>query len=441
MRAPGIELTGPRRRPGTNDAPRADIVGFAGIFERGPVLVPRRVEDAGELHAIYGGLVPIPGAAGGQALSPLALRGFFQNGGATCVVYRLASPAMRAAKARFTDPATGQPIGLVASSPGAWANGVRISVPLAVLRRASAQRGFPLPSDLGFKPGSLVRVTDRASQVVFGTLEGAAHGLRLRSAKPLRAPLVVEEIDPNVAVTIEGADRRERFRDLSLLPDDPRRLSLARFLAVARPLPSTWFPSIPPAWQPLSAELALALDQQGPAASALLRSVALAAPDGEGFAPLEPLWSAVPAPPERAGAAELTIELAGGRDALTGVDEAAFRAAFHAIAQHPAPSIVCVPELMLPLVPVERACDEWQRDVPLEPPAPPPPCGPAPPATRRRTLLTEALPAPEARFGELPGFGASVPMLQEELLATLAGCIEGRERRIEQRDPDRLGGS
>ncbi|WP_437727135.1 phage tail sheath subtilisin-like domain-containing protein [Sorangium sp. So ce861] len=446
MRAPGIEFVGPARAPDLSLALRADIAGFAGIFERGPALVPVRVEDWGEYRAMYGGFVPIPGAPGRQALSPLALHGFFQNGGGPCVLFRLASPRMRAATAALTDPATGRRIDLGASSPGAWANGVTLRVPLAVRRRARLLGGLPLPPSSGFQAGDLVRVTGAGGRAAMGLLAEARYGrgLTLPDARLPRPPLLVERLDPLVDVTIEGAGARERFRNLSLLPSHPRYLW--RFLAVRRPLSFWWTPAVPPAWQPIAPALARALAFQGPAASALVRSEP-AAPDELPFAedPAE-------APPGRAGRDELVAELSGGLDDLGGVDAPAFLAAFEALALHPAPSIVCAPELMLPLAPDEPVCPDDRPDARLEPePPPPPPCAPPPAPPRRR-------PAPAAGQGAfdagghaggagprgsgasapasgLPGYGAAVGALQRALVAALAGTADGRER-IALLDPE-----
>ncbi|XYI01028.1 phage tail sheath subtilisin-like domain-containing protein [Sorangium sp. So ce1128] len=446
MRAPGIEFVGPARRPDLALALRADIAGFAGIFERGPVLVPLRVEDWGEYRATYGGFVPIPGAPGRQALSPLALHGFFQNGGGPCVLFRLASPRMRSASAALADPATGRRIELAASSPGAWANGVTVRVPLAVRRRVRLLGALPLPSSSGFYAGDLVRITGADGRSALGLLAHAPYGqgLHLPAARPPRPPLLVERLDDLVDVTVEGAGARERFRNLSLLPAHPRYLW--RFLAVSRPRSVLWTPAVPPTWAPLAPDLARALEFQGPAASALVRSE-----------PADP--AAIPAaaadageaPPDGAGRSELVAELSGGADDLRGVDVPAFLAAFEALARHPAPSIVCAPELMLPLAPDEPACADDRPDVRLEPePPPPPPCAPrpAPPPPRRPpavrqgashagqpgapALASGLAPAPASG---LPGYGHAVGELQRALVAALASTADGRER-IALLDPE-----
>src|SRR5688572_32037034 len=107
MLAPGIQYVQVEPPKASTDALRPDVAGFAGIFERGPILVPRRIEDWGEHRSEFGGFLPIPAAGAGQAFSPLALYGFFQNGGGTALLFRLGSQGMRAATAPVVDPATG----------------------------------------------------------------------------------------------------------------------------------------------------------------------------------------------------------------------------------------------------------------------------------------------------------------------------------------------
>ncbi|KYG03518.1 hypothetical protein BE21_04590 [Sorangium cellulosum] len=429
MRAPGIEIVRSARPPGAAAALRADIVGFAGIFERGPALVARRVEDWGEYRAVYGGFVPISGAPRRQALSPLALHGFFQNGGAACVLYRLASPGTRAARAALTDPATGREVVITASSPGNWANGIKLAVPLVVRCRRSARCGFPLARCGEISPGALVRVTG-GDKAAFRVLQEGRGG-RLWPDRPLPhhdAPLAIEVIDPIVEATIEGAGIRERFHGLSLLPGHPRYLW--SFFAVQSPLGPAWAPAIPPSWQPLNDGLARALGQQGPGASALIRSAVFStwSDAREADAPLR----TAARPPSGQGLA-LEAVLGDGADALGEIDAAAIQEAIRVLACHPAPSVVCIPELMLPVAPAEREYEAEPADIPLEPEAAPPqPCAPGdatpPPAPLRAAdarLAGQEEPRPEE---DLPSFGDNIALLQEELITTLASTTAGRER-------------
>jgi phage tail sheath protein FI len=73
------------------------------------------------------------GPADGSAATPYALRGFFENGGRTAWVQRVAGPSATAS-AQWTDD-----LRVVATSPGTWANGGRV----AVRYRASSVAGPP----------------------------------------------------------------------------------------------------------------------------------------------------------------------------------------------------------------------------------------------------------------------------------------------------------
>src|SRR5262245_55928172 len=189
MLAPGIDYVQARVPKGAGDALRADIVGLAGIFERGPVLLARRVEDWGEQRKIYGDYVRIPGT-NKLAFGPLAAQGFFQNGGATSIFFRLASRGMRAATARFRDFVTGAEIGLVASSPGAWGNRLTLRAPLHVTRRVAT--ALPAPLDIGLRAGDIVRVRGAGGALAFGRLRESSGALDLSPAPatPITSPIV-----------------------------------------------------------------------------------------------------------------------------------------------------------------------------------------------------------------------------------------------------------
>jgi len=106
---------------------RSDIAAFAGRARRGPVGVPTRVEGWREFERVFGGL------AAAAHLS-YAVRGYFENGGEIAWVLR----AGRMAEA--DDGVTPRPfvharqsivwgtstLQVIAASPGAWANGLRV---------------------------------------------------------------------------------------------------------------------------------------------------------------------------------------------------------------------------------------------------------------------------------------------------------------------------
>ncbi|SNY37781.1 phage tail sheath subtilisin-like domain-containing protein [Paractinoplanes atraurantiacus] len=135
MTLPGVSLTFPPSGSGTEPL-RTDVAAFIGRARRGPVTTPARVESWNDVVAVFG---PPDGAAA----MPYALRGFFENGGRTAWVLRVAGVSATA-----TAPWTDRFL-VVASSPGAWANGGRV----AVRYQASSVAGPPAVSVRVLVPG------------------------------------------------------------------------------------------------------------------------------------------------------------------------------------------------------------------------------------------------------------------------------------------------
>lgn len=116
---------------------RTDIAGFIGKTARGPLDRPVRIEGWRHYQDIFGGLTR-------EADTAYSLRGYFENGGEVAYVLRLLAPAHAAAQATWVvgdiDPVSSQwvasaPAGggfsfaryeIIASSPGTWANGMRV---------------------------------------------------------------------------------------------------------------------------------------------------------------------------------------------------------------------------------------------------------------------------------------------------------------------------
>jgi Bacteriophage tail sheath protein len=114
---PGVSLTVVPR--GSEEEPlRTDVAAFLGRTRRGPVDSPVRVESWNDVIGAFG-------PPDGESATPYALRGFFENGGRTAWVLRVAGQA-ETATAEWT---VGERRHLfAATSPGTWANGGRISV-------------------------------------------------------------------------------------------------------------------------------------------------------------------------------------------------------------------------------------------------------------------------------------------------------------------------
>ncbi|GAA4474432.1 phage tail sheath subtilisin-like domain-containing protein [Phytohabitans houttuyneae] len=164
---PGLSLTAAPRR--TEPEPlRTDVAALLGRTRRGPVGVPVRVESWPDAQRVLGPL-------DGGAATPYALHGFFENGGRTAWVVRVAGPGGTAG-AMWT---VGEPGGVdwparagfryaryrvAAASPGAWANNTRVSIrfrassiagPPALTVRV-APPGEPAETFTGVRPADLV---------------------------------------------------------------------------------------------------------------------------------------------------------------------------------------------------------------------------------------------------------------------------------------------
>jgi hypothetical protein len=98
---------------------RTDIAGFVGVAERGPLHTPVKIESWAQFTGSFGGHIP-------QAFLAYAVQGFFENGGRTCWIVRVADPDH--ARPAFID--CGEPLSsgqviepafrLIASTPGDW---------------------------------------------------------------------------------------------------------------------------------------------------------------------------------------------------------------------------------------------------------------------------------------------------------------------------------
>lgn len=119
MSLPGVTLT--VAPPISTPEPlRTDVAAFLGRTRRGPVLTPVRVENWNEVLGVFG-------SPDGASATPYALRGFFENGGRTAWVLRVAGPDTAPASALWTvDADTAYQV--LAASPGAWANGGRVAI-------------------------------------------------------------------------------------------------------------------------------------------------------------------------------------------------------------------------------------------------------------------------------------------------------------------------
>ena len=63
---------------------RTDVAGFVGVCERGPLDRPLRAGSWEQFRTAFGNLVP-------NAILPWSVKAFFENGGRTCWIVRVAA--------------------------------------------------------------------------------------------------------------------------------------------------------------------------------------------------------------------------------------------------------------------------------------------------------------------------------------------------------------
>ena len=158
---------------------RTDIAGFVGIASRGPLHKPVRVESWTQFVSAFGGHVP-------QGFLAYGAEGFFENGGRTCWIVRVADPDIaRAAQLELLD-ASGKPvIRLEASTPGVWSHrmlatviqggGGRITLSL----RAPEGRGETWPNLRVVAKTEDVELLSRSDRSLVETLNDITTGSQL----------------------------------------------------------------------------------------------------------------------------------------------------------------------------------------------------------------------------------------------------------------------
>ncbi|MEO3974825.1 phage tail sheath subtilisin-like domain-containing protein [Streptomyces sp. CAU 1734] len=166
---PGATLTSEPR--GSGEEPlRTDVAVFLGRLGRGPLGTPVRVESRLAAEDVFG-------PAGDASDTPHAVRGFFENGGRTAWVVRVCGPAGTARAVWHAGPVNGFAAVrylAVATSPGSWANGGRITI----RHRSSTVAGPPTVS-------VRVRVPGEPAET-FGDIPPAEVAERLTASRLIR---------------------------------------------------------------------------------------------------------------------------------------------------------------------------------------------------------------------------------------------------------------
>lgn len=233
VRPPGIYREAAERRFSPIRIGRTGIVGFVGLAERGPTNTPVRITSVPHFHEVFGDLPE------GGFLAP-AVTAFFRNGGKECRVVRVAHHTGRSfgeyatrAGAKLADRAGEPTIQVEAASEGIWGNQVIVSARLQpprastflTLDAAEGSTEVTIRSTHGFRPGTLVRLHDGASEEYRFLVDVEGKTLRFAGDAPLprslsaSAPTYVETVE--FELTVVSPFARERFSDLSMDPGSP----------------------------------------------------------------------------------------------------------------------------------------------------------------------------------------------------------------------------
>ncbi len=225
LRAPGVYFEPTEERVPPLELLPSGVPVFLGITRRGPLDRPVRVDSEARFLEVFGERVP------GGYLAP-AVRGFFDNGGETCFVLRVArleggddEDVARSASSVLLDRAGEPAVEVTAMDPGAWGNTLRVAVadepPVRTLLTrdaSSGERAIQVKSTHGITPGSTLRISagEVEQWVVVRGLEG--------KSLELRGPLVhdFESAAPTYVEThtfqlrVSDLDGTETFEGLSL---------------------------------------------------------------------------------------------------------------------------------------------------------------------------------------------------------------------------------
>lgn len=201
---PGVYVEWLDANPQHIELGQTDVAGFVGIADRGPVQTPVKIESKRQFLTTFGDQVP-------HAYLGYAVAGFFENGGRTCWVVRVADED-RALAARLRLLIAGRPpFVLEATTPGVWGNEIVIDSvwgPNQIEKLiASTPDGRSQPVDLD----EIDALSQPARPEVWTNLLGVAD-----SDLPELAPdIIVRKVPDNPTVTSQELSARTRSVRLS----------------------------------------------------------------------------------------------------------------------------------------------------------------------------------------------------------------------------------
>jgi uncharacterized protein len=154
---PGVYFELQDKAPPVIRQVRTDITGFVGLAERGALHQPVQIESWRQFQARFGDFVA-------YGFLSYAVKGFFENGGRTCFVVRVAGATAQAAslilRNKTKDASKNAVLQLEAKNPGSWGNQIAIA-----LTQISPGKFPDRPPSF-----SLVVIRDRRDREVFPNL-------------------------------------------------------------------------------------------------------------------------------------------------------------------------------------------------------------------------------------------------------------------------------
>lgn len=125
---------------------RTDITGFVGLAERGPLHQPVQIESWRQFQAQFGSFVP-------YSFLAYSVKGFFENGGRTCFIVRIAGHTAAKAARTLKNKRNRDVLRISAANEGIWGNKIAVILTqvfpdkcefsLLITRNRLEQESFP----------------------------------------------------------------------------------------------------------------------------------------------------------------------------------------------------------------------------------------------------------------------------------------------------------
>jgi hypothetical protein len=230
---------------------RTDVAGFVGIAASGPLHHPVKSESWTQFVSTFGEHIA-------QGYLAYAVEGFFDNGGQSCWVVRVADPqTARPASLDLLDDACQPALRLTAHnntlampSPGVWGNAVTVSVTRGSHNRFSLRLGLPngrqefWPNLTMEKPPELTRRESAFPRYVEAVLNDSVNGSRLVKAKDLNSLAMVRT--PSLLARTRLRGGRDGLAPSADLTDEAGRPTLRLAASGSRPYDEHIWVSVEP---------------------------------------------------------------------------------------------------------------------------------------------------------------------------------------------------